>query len=131
MKAAQMFNPCDSHLFLNAGYECLCVTGLVYKGRILTIFVRQYRNQNAVTKRVRKNKRLRLCHLLFCVISDGICGNSGDGGDGGDGGDDGCGGDDSSGDDGCGGDDSSGDVSRRQMRDWQQVDLLQKALLPL
>jgi hypothetical protein len=26
MKAAQMFNPCDSHLFLNAGYECLCVT---------------------------------------------------------------------------------------------------------
>jgi hypothetical protein len=59
---------------------------------------------------------------LFCVISDGICGNSGD---------DGCGGDDSSGDDGCGGDDSSGDVSRRQMRDWQQVDLLQKALLLL
>jgi hypothetical protein len=52
------------------------------------------------------------------VISDGICGNSGD---------DGCGG----GDDGCGGDDSSDDVSRRQMRDWQQVDLLQKALLLL
>jgi len=55
---------------------------------------------------------------LFCVISDGICGNSGDDGCGGDdsSGDDGCGGDDSSGDDGCGGDDSSGDVSRRQMR---------------
>jgi hypothetical protein len=54
---------------------------------------------------------------LFCVISDGICGNSG--------GDDG-GGDDGGGDDG--GDDSSGDV-RMQMRDWQQVDLMQKALL--
>jgi hypothetical protein len=49
---------------------------------------------------------------LFCVISDGICGNSG--------------GDDGGGDDG--GDDSSGDV-RMQMRDWQQVDLMQKALL--
>jgi hypothetical protein len=58
---------------------------------------------------------------LFCVISDGICGNSGG---------DGCGGDDNSGGDGCGGDDSSGDV-RMQMRDWQQVDLLQKALLLL
>jgi hypothetical protein len=40
MKAAQMFNPCDAICFLyNAGYECLCA----YKGRILTIFVRQYR----------------------------------------------------------------------------------------
>jgi hypothetical protein len=47
---------------------------------------------------------------LFCVISDVICGNSGD--------------------DGCGGDDSSGDV-RMRMRDWQQVGLLQKALLLL
>jgi hypothetical protein len=59
---------------------------------------------------------------LFCVISDGTCDNSGD---------DGCGGDDGcSGDDGCGGDDSSGDV-RMRMRDWQQVGLLQKALLLL
>ena len=56
---------------------------------------------------------------MFCVISDGICGNSDDGGCGGDdsrGDDGGCGGDDSRGDDGCGGDDSSGDGSRRQMR---------------
>jgi hypothetical protein len=69
---------------------------------------------------------------LFCVISDGTCGNSGDDGCGGDdgSGDDGCGGDDGSGDDGCGGDDSSGDV-RMRMRDWQQVGLLQKALLLL
>ena len=63
---------------------------------------------------------------MFCVISDGTCGNSGDDGCGGDD----SSGDDSSGDDGCGGDDSSGDV-RMQMRDWQQVDLLQKALLLL
>ena len=67
---------------------------------------------------------------MFCVISDGICGNSGGGGDDGDGGgDDGDDGGDG-GDDG-GDDDSSGDVSRRQRRDWQQVDLLQKALLLL
>jgi hypothetical protein len=68
---------------------------------------------------------------LFCVISDGICGNSDDGGGDDGGGDDDGGDDDGRGDDGCGGDDSSGDVSRRQMRDWQQVVLLQKALLLL
>lgn len=63
-----------------------------------------------------KNKRLRLSHLLFCAISDGICGNSGDDGCGGDDSrGDGCGGDDSR-DDCCGDDDSSGGVSRRQMR---------------
>ena len=59
---------------------------------------------------------------MFCVISDGTCGNSDD---------DGCGDDDSGGDDdGCGGDDSSGDV-RMRIHDWQQVGLLQKASLLL
>ncbi|HET7149705.1 MAG TPA: hypothetical protein VFI73_14555 [Candidatus Nitrosopolaris sp.] len=67
---------------------------------------------------------------MFCVISDGICGNSGD-----DGGDDGCSGDDG-GDDGCSGDDGGddGDSSggRSEQRHYlQQVDLLQKSLLVL
>jgi len=68
---------------------------------------------------------------LLCVISDdscdGSCGDDGGGDDGG--GDDGGG---NSGD-GCGDDscDGSCGVSRRQMRDWQQVDLLQKSLLLL
>ncbi|MDQ6668682.1 MAG: hypothetical protein M3Y53_10735, partial [Thermoproteota archaeon] len=68
--------------------------------------------------------------LLLCLIScgDGICGNSDDGcGDGCDGS---CG--DGCGDDSCDGScDGSCGVSRRQMRDWQQMDLLQKSLLLL
>jgi hypothetical protein len=72
---------------------------------------------------------------LFCVISDDSCDDSGvrcgddscDDGCGDDSCDDGCG--DDSCDDGCG--DDSCDDSCGQMRDWQQVDLLQKSLLLL